>query len=128
MCNLIKQFSLLGLSLLDSFFSFFLLFLFVFFTNFSVNSAKLQHYKMLLKDCLCAVCSWNMYLSLKDLYQNLSIFFLEYFTLLYLKNKPRVSLFGVKIMTVQLFLGFGLITFWSQDHCVPNKRLDHCLD
>jgi len=58
-------------------------------------SVALQHCKMLLKGYLYAVCSWNISLSPKDLYRNSSIFFLDYFTYLYPKNRPMVSLFRV---------------------------------
>lgn len=71
---------------------------FVLFIYFSV---ALQHCKMLLKGCLYAACSWNMYLSPEDLYQNSSISFLEYFTSLYPKARPRVSLFRVNEYLIQ---------------------------
>lgn len=80
-----------------------------YFVGFISFSVVLQRCKMLLKGYLYAVCSWNMYLSPEDLYQNSSISFLEYFTSLYPKTRPRVSLFRVYEYLVQsLFQYLGL--------------------
>lgn len=78
------------------------------FISFSV---ALQHCKMLLKGYLYAVCSWNMYLSPEDLYQNSSISFLEYFTSLYLKTRPRVSLFSINEYLVQSQFQYWNLSF-----------------